>query len=130
MRYLALAADYDGTLAHDGHVDAPALNALKRLRESGRRLILVTGRELPDLQAIFPALDLFDRVVAENGALLLRPATGETRTLADSPPPALAETLRARGVAPLSVGRAIVATREPYEKTALEVIHELGLEYH
>src|SRR5207253_4003528 len=49
MRYLALATDYDGTLAHDGRVDAPTLAALDRVRASGRRLFLVTGRELPEL---------------------------------------------------------------------------------
>lgn len=49
MRYVALATDYDGTLAHHGVVDGPTLEALRRLKESGRRLVLVTGRELPEL---------------------------------------------------------------------------------
>ena len=35
----ALATDYDGTLARDGSVDAPTLDALERFRESGRALI-------------------------------------------------------------------------------------------
>src|SRR3954447_7280153 len=48
MRYLALATDYDGTLATAGRVTAPTLAALERLRQSGRRLLLVTGRELED----------------------------------------------------------------------------------
>ena len=73
MRYLALASDYDGTLASDGAVDAKTIEAIERLIHSGRRLILVTGRELPDLQAAFPRLDLCERVVAENGALLFNP---------------------------------------------------------
>jgi HAD superfamily hydrolase (TIGR01484 family) len=130
MRYLALAADFDGTLAHHGKVDEMTLAALKRLRESGRRLIMVTGREMPDLKATFPHTDLFDRIVAENGALLVRPDTGETRTLADAPPPAFVEKLKAHGVGPISTGHVIVATWEPHEKTVLEVIHELGLELH
>src|ERR1051326_2375303 len=54
MRYHALACDYDGTIAHDGRVDEKTLAALERLLASGRRLILVTGRELPELQAILP----------------------------------------------------------------------------
>ena len=70
MRYLALCCDYDGTIAHHGRVDEPTLAALKRLRESGRKLVLVTGRELDDLQTVFPHMDLFARIVAENGALL------------------------------------------------------------
>jgi len=36
MRYHVLAADYDGTLAHDGRVDEPTLAALHRLAEAGR----------------------------------------------------------------------------------------------
>ena len=48
MRYLALASDYDGTLAHDGRVDEETIAAIARLRASGRKLILVTGRHLDD----------------------------------------------------------------------------------
>src|SRR5512142_2746641 len=44
MRYLGLACDYDGTLATAGTVDEPTLDALRRLKAAGRRLILVTGR--------------------------------------------------------------------------------------
>ena len=76
MYFLALATDYDGTLAHDGVVDAGTVDALRRLKESGRRLVLVTGRELPDLQQVFPELPLCDLAVVENGALLYEPATG------------------------------------------------------
>src|SRR5215211_6991949 len=94
MRYYVLVCDYDGTLASHGRVDEEVVAALKRVRSSGRKLIMVTGRELNNLMHLFPDLDLFDRVVVENGALLYRPAT-----------------------------------REPYEKIALETIHELGLEY-
>jgi len=77
MRYFALATDYDGTLAHDGVVSATTIAALERLRASGRKLILVTGRELADLLRAFTRIDLFDRVVAENGALIYSPATRE-----------------------------------------------------
>src|SRR4029077_10735335 len=40
----------------------------------------------------------------------------------------LAQKLAQAGAQPLSVGRAIVATREPYEQVAVELIKELGLE--
>src|SRR5207237_1742809 len=75
MRYLALACDYDGTLALNGLVDEPTLAALERLLASGRKLLLVTGRELADLHTIFPHLNLFQRVAAETGALLFRPGS-------------------------------------------------------
>jgi len=128
MRYYALATDYDGTLASEGRVDEATLEALERLRNSGRRLILVTGREMNDLLQVFPQIDLFERVVAENGALLYRPATKETKRLADAPPEKFAKALRDRGVAPLSVGEVVVATWTPHEKIVLDTIRELGLE--
>jgi hydroxymethylpyrimidine pyrophosphatase-like HAD family hydrolase len=87
----------------------------------------VTGRQLEDLQRVFPHLDLFDRVVAENGALLYRPDRTE-RILGEPPPPRLIEELGRRGVKPLAVGRVIVATSRPHETTVLETIRELGLQ--
>ena len=129
MQYFkALATDYDGTVAHDGIVDDDTLAALERLKRSGRRLILVTGRELPDLERVCPRLDLFDRVVAENGALLYAPATREARALGPPPPEAFVERLEALGLRPLSVGRVIVATWEPNEAAVLEAIRDLGLD--
>jgi hydroxymethylpyrimidine pyrophosphatase-like HAD family hydrolase len=90
---------------------------------------MVTGRELPDLKAIFPHLDLFERVVAENGGLLYIPATQEETPLAASPPQALVKRLQAENLPHLSFGRAIIATREPYEQAILEAVRDLGLEY-
>src|SRR5205085_2848559 len=130
MRYLALATDYDGTLAHHGTVSDDTWAAVQRLRDSGRKVLLVTGRELEDLQRVCPRLDLFDLVVAENGALLYRPATRELRPLAEPPPEELLQELRRRGVGPVSVGHAIVATWEPHQAAVLGVIHDLGLELH
>ena len=128
MYFLALATDYDGTLAHDGVVDPDTVAAIRRLKNSGRRLILVTGRELPDLQRAFPELAGCDLIVAENGALLYEPGTGRETVLAPAPPEAFVARLRERGVHPLSVGRSIVATWEPMQDVVLETIRELGLE--
>src|SRR5437773_5315391 len=128
MYFLALATDYDGTIAHHGAVDAPTLAALERFRRTGRRLILVTGRELPDLKRVFPQTKLFDLVVAENGALIYDPITEKEHCIAPAPSAAFVEELRRRGVSPLSTGRAIVATWEPHEKTVIEVIRDMGLD--
>lgn len=128
MRYHVLATDYDGTLASDGRVADETIAALEDVLATGRKLVLVTGRELDDLASVFPALSLFERVVAENGALLYRPATKERRRLADPPPPAFVAALRKRAVAPLATGEVVVATREPHETAVLETIRELGLE--
>ena len=128
MYFLALASDYDGTLAHDGIVGEASLRALRRLKESGRRVILVTGRELPDLQRVFPDLDLCDIVVLENGALLYEPGADAETPLTEPPSEALVAELRARNVTPLSVGRSVIATWEPMEAVVLEAIRDLGLE--
>src|SRR4051812_35040713 len=122
MRYQVLATDYDGTLATHGRVDEATLDALKRLRESGRKLVMVTGRELDELLEVFPHPELFDRIVAENGALLYRPEGREEKPLAERPPESFVAALRERGVGPISVGRVIVATWEPHEATVLKVI--------
>jgi HAD superfamily hydrolase (TIGR01484 family) len=127
MRFTALAADYDGTLAADGLVSTETLGALERLRHSGRRILLVTGRRLDDLGRVFPGVDRFDRVVAENGAVIHRPETGAVRALGPAPPAVFVAALRRRGVEPLSIGRVIVATWEPHQTAVLETIRELGL---
>src|SRR5262245_33064937 len=128
MRFHALATDYDGTVAHHGLVDDATLAALERAKNSGRKLVLVTGRELPDLLTVFPRIDLFDRAVMENGATVYDPKTKETRVLAEPPPSKFVTELKARGVGPISTGHVIVATWEPHQDTVLKVIHELGLE--
>ena len=127
MRYLALACDYDGTLAAAGRVSEATSAAVRRLRASGRKFLLVTGRQLGDLLTVFKDVDLCDWIVAENGALLYCPATREEKCLADPPPVELIRELQRRNV-PLAVGRVIIATWQPHETTVLEAIRDLGLE--
>ncbi|HEY2067718.1 MAG TPA: HAD family hydrolase [Gemmatimonadaceae bacterium] len=128
MRFATLATDYDGTIATHGTVDADTLAALRRLRDAGGTLVLVTGREIPPLLESFPDVGLFDLVVAENGGLLYWPDSKREKPLCEAPDEAFVRALKKRGVAPLSVGRVIVATFEPHETTVLEVIRDLGLE--
>ena len=86
MYILALATDYDETLAEHGLISDETYAALERLAKTGRKLIMVTGRELDDLAQMFPRLDIFDKVVAENGALLYTPATKTERVLSLAAP--------------------------------------------
>lgn len=130
MHYLALATDYDGTLAHDSHVSPETVDACRRLRATGRKLILVTGRELPELQSVFPHFTMCDAIVAENGALLYFPAENREEVLGEPPPAAFVSEIAFRNVNPFSVGKVIFATWRPHETTVLEVIQQLGLEYH
>jgi hydroxymethylpyrimidine pyrophosphatase-like HAD family hydrolase len=128
MRYHILATDYDGTLATHGQVDAATVEKLRQLRATGRRLVLVTGREMKDLKIVFPGFSVFDDIVAENGALLHEPATGAEQLLGPPPDAAFVKALEQRGVAPLSVGKVIIATWEPHEKAVLDAIKASGIE--
>lgn len=128
MRYLCLAADYDGTLATHGKVEPPVIEALQRLKASTRKLILVTGRVLNELKAVFPEYELFDLIVAENGALIYNPTTKDERLLGSLPPATFITELHRHQVQPLSIGKVIVATWEPHHTVVLETIKEAGLE--
>ena len=128
MRYLALVTDYDGTLAVNDTVSEAAEHALKRLRVSGRRAILVTGRRLDQLLAVCTCTQLFDLIVAENGGIIYDPGTREAMQLANPPSKLLLQALRARGVEPLEIGEVLVATLAPYRTTVQDAVWELGLE--
>ena len=129
MNYLAIAADYDGTLATDGKVDAATLAALQRYQQLGGGLLLVTGRELADLQTVFSELSLFDQVVAENGGVLYSPATEQKQLLAEPPPAELIAALHQRQVTPLRVGDVILAPWRPHRETVMRVLQEMTLGY-
>jgi len=122
MRFVALATDYDNTLASDGKVAEPTWSALERLRQSGRHVVLVSGRELDDLRAICPRLDVFSRVVAENGGVLYRPDRGERELLAPAPPKQFVEALRKRGMRNFSVSETLVATMKPGRRGLRSVV--------
>ncbi len=124
----ALATDFDGTLAHDGLVQQSVYDAVALAREKGIKVILVTGRELRDFEAMQLDLRVFDHVVAENGAVLYEPHTGVQTLLAPAPSKELVEMLKAHGVTSMSVGLTVIATWAPHEIVAIECIKALGLE--
>lgn len=128
MRFMALATDYDGTLTSANDVALPTRRALERLRKSGRKALLVTGRRLADVLQVCSCIESFDLVVAENGALLYRPSTKEQTRLGGPPSAELVAALERRSVQPLEVGEVIIATRIPHDAAVLEVIRDLGLE--
>src|ERR1051326_4200100 len=129
MIFYVLACDYDGTLATHGRIDANTVEALERVKRSGRKILMVTGRELKDLQKVCDCLDIFDAIVAENGALLYLPASREEKLLCEPANEKLVKELLKRGVNPLSVGKGIIATWEEHKETTLDAIQQLGLEY-
>ncbi len=128
MQYHVLAADFDGTLAEQGVVPQSTLDALQRIKDSGRKLVLVSGRRLEPLLELLPDISLFDEVVAENGGVLFTPSDGSETLLTNAPPPELVQKMRERGVENIECGRVIVATWRPNETVALEVISELAID--
>jgi hypothetical protein len=79
------------------------------------------------VKTVFPQHELFDVVVAENGAVLYVPASRELCILAESPPVAFVERLKERGVE-LGLGEVVVSTSEEHKGAVLDAIQELGLE--
>src|SRR5260370_7798167 len=119
MRFLAFASDYDGTLAWKGKMERQTLKALDALKQTGRKLILVTGRELPELLKIFPQAGIFDSVVAENGGLLYSPPSSAMKLLAHPPSPEFVQPLRQKPAAPLPVGHSISSPPLQHNPTSL-----------
>ena len=128
MRFAVLATDFDGTIACEGVVAPPTVDALRRAKSAGLQLILVTGRgrELTSLFNTFADTAVFDVIVAENGAVLYRPDSAKVERLADPPPPALIDALTKENV-PFSAGHSVVAAVEPYGPQIHAAIRALDL---
>jgi hydroxymethylpyrimidine pyrophosphatase-like HAD family hydrolase len=123
-----LACDYDGTIAEHGRLSETTAAALARVRTSGRKLVLVTGRRLDDLRRVCPDVDsTFDAVVTENGAEIYFPSRRQGHVIGEPPTPALLDALQRRGVE-FRVGGSIVESRAVFAEAALEAIRETGVE--
>src|SRR5690349_13469668 len=129
QNHQALAFDYDGTLAKNGHVGPSTLHALEQVRAAGYKILMVTGRELTELKLVFPRLDLFDVIVAENGAELYWPAEDREEILGDPPSAEFLAEMRRLDVTPFSVGKVIFATWRPHEVAIADAIARLGFDY-
>ncbi|WP_036480995.1 HAD family hydrolase [Myxosarcina sp. GI1] len=127
MQYLALASDYDGTLATDGVVDLSTIEALLELKQRGIKLILATGRRIPSLLEIFDHLELFDLAVAENGALIYYPQTKESQLLCQPVSQEFCDRLKQQGVSKVAMGEGIIGAWQE-DRTIIEnTIRELNL---
>jgi hydroxymethylpyrimidine pyrophosphatase-like HAD family hydrolase len=129
MRYRALATDGDGTLVVDGNMPRVAAAALERARSANIVLLLVTGETRKDL-AEFPRLELFHRVVAENGAVLFDPSKGKETVLGEPPPTELVNSLRQARLDRLKVGRVIVTATARDEPVLQREVSRLRLDWH
>jgi hydroxymethylpyrimidine pyrophosphatase-like HAD family hydrolase len=124
--FRAVAVDYDGTLTEGARPADDVLEAIAAVRAAGRRVVLVTGRILPELRGQFPDVDAhFDVVVAENGAVLH--SEGVTRALTAPVPVALDEALVGRGI-PFRRGLVLLACDGEHDVALLEELRRLGLD--
>jgi len=123
----AVAIDYDGTLTEHPRPSDEVLAAVRRLRDSGRKCLLVTGRILSELRADFGEVDAhFDAIVGENGAVLAH-GRSATRLLAQPVGRELDDALRRRHV-PFRRGDALLATDAVHAPVVGEEIGRLGME--
>jgi hydroxymethylpyrimidine pyrophosphatase-like HAD family hydrolase len=126
-RYRGFAIDYDGTLTDSGVPAEDVLASIAEAREAGRHVVLVTGRIIEELLAVFPdARSHFDAIVAENGCVLLG-AEGAGRPLAPAVEAQLGRRLETRRV-PFRAGQVLLATQMEHATTILEEVEALGLE--
>ena len=126
MKFKVLACDFDGTLASEGQIEPSALEAIEKARQAGLRVILVTGRTFFELTRVCERLDLFDAVVAENGAVLYFPRNAMIRDQGPAPPTRLLNELDQRGIS-CQVGRAIVGTSRADERGVREALEAAGV---
>lgn len=125
MKLSILALDYDGTIAHHGKADPDVLSAIRDARTRGIVVVLVTGRILSDLRRVLAETDLFDAIVAENGAVLVF-ANGRKRVLGRAPSPEFLSALCEKQVE-IAFGDCIVEADAGAAPKIIEAIREFQL---
>jgi hydroxymethylpyrimidine pyrophosphatase-like HAD family hydrolase len=126
MRLLALALDYDGTIADHNVLDPGVRSALAEIRSKGVLVILVTGRTLEALSTVAGSLHFADCVVAENGAVVEFPQSGYRSSLATPVPQPLITELRKQGIV-FDIGESLIDTHGDNASRVLDIIRRLQL---
>ena len=126
MKFLALALDYDGTIAVDGVLDQAVRESIAHVRSKGIVVLLVTGRILSELRQVAGDLHFVDAIVAENGAALEFTDSGYSRLLGSPPVPELLEELRRRNIR-ASAGECVVEAEANDAPVLLDILRTLEL---
>jgi hydroxymethylpyrimidine pyrophosphatase-like HAD family hydrolase len=106
---MVIAVDVDGTLYDGVEVAAEAVDALRQAHDDGHTLVIVTGRRWEELGHVVPAiLGFVDRVVCEEGGVLVNVESGELTLLAEGVEADLVAGLRVAQVPYLDVGHVVV----------------------
>lgn len=106
---MVIALDVDGTLFDGVEVADVAIEALRAARADGHTLVIVTGRRWEELGNVVPeVLRLTDRVICEEGGVLVNVATCELTLLAAPVEAGLVDALQIAGVVDLDIGHVVV----------------------
>ena len=131
VQQMLIAVDVDGTLFDGEKVAYAAERALGEASADGHSLIIVTGRRWESLRAVVPSvLGLFDRVVCEEGGVMVNVASGELTLLAEPVEQGLVAALQAAGVPELDVGHVVVGAPSEYLTLVTEVRNQMRSERH
>lgn len=125
MHLNILALDLDGTLAQHGVVEAETWQSLRRVKEAGFVLMLVTGRRLSVIPEIGPFDELCEAIIAENGATIYFPRNDNTVTPFGRLAPEVIRKLESLGK-DVEFGVAIAATWVPNDREVLNILSETG----
>ena len=126
MKPRVLALDFDGTIAVNDTIDVDVAAAIQEARRAGLLAVLVTGRSLTDLDALFRGPPPFDAIVAENGAVLRLPNLPSPIALSREPDPRFLAALRRRGI-PYQRGQSVVEAGADVAPQVVDIIRGLGL---
>ena len=127
VQQMLVAVDVDGTLFDGEEVAYAAVRALRQASADGHTLIIVTGRRWESLQAVVPSvLGLFDRVVCEEGGVMVNVSTGDLTLLAAPVEPHLVAALITAGVPALDIGHVVVGAPSEYLALVTEVRDRVG----
>ena len=106
---MVIAVDVDGTLYDGIEVATEAIEALQQAHADGHTLVIVTGRRWEELGHVVPGiLTVTDRVVCEEGGVLVNVGTGHVKLLAEPVEANLVAGLEAAGVPALDIGHVVI----------------------
>jgi hydroxymethylpyrimidine pyrophosphatase-like HAD family hydrolase len=129
MHISIIATDFDGTISQGDQLAPEAARALRRWRETGRFSVLVSGRSFEFLHGLQEREQVFDLIVAENGAVLYNAHTDEMRLPFGDVPDDLIDTLLKLDI-PVWRGIAIAGTTLPYDDVVWVASREMGRAAH
>ncbi len=118
--------DFDGTIAQDGVLHPDVRKAIAEVRSTGVVVVLATGRILSELRQLVGDLRFVDAIVAENGAVVAYPESGQSFVLGEPVSQELAAEIRARGV-PIEAGQSVIEAEALHAPQILAAIQKLEL---